>query len=465
MKHPWIPRILLLAADAILLELAFFAVYWWRFVTGLFVNPVSFSAAELLGPSLFVTVYWIALFAWFGLYRFNPLQARTQAARSAFKAAGAGALLLFILTFDPVQPLPSSRVILASYGAAIFLIVGGNRVGLLTVLREARMRGFGVLRTLLVGGESRARALVEHVRRHPELGLDIRAALCESRSASLSLDSIPVAGGFSGFRPALQSGAFDAVLFAPEERQERSLPRMLKILREFRVRVFISADQYRFLVGEVRPLLVHGHPLVDVRPEILSVTERVLKRVTDLILGGVMLLITLPLWMLLAVLIPLDSKGPVLYCQRRVGMNGRLFTMLKFRSMFRGAETETGAVLAVENDPRITRIGRFLRATRIDELPQLLNILAGQMSLVGPRPERVEFVQRFVKEIPLYQRRLNVKPGLTGWSQVNLRYDSRADQIAAKLQYDFFYIENISLPLDLKIMFMTLFVMLRGEGL
>jgi lipopolysaccharide/colanic/teichoic acid biosynthesis glycosyltransferase len=106
-----------------------------------------------------------------------------------------------------------------------------------------------------------------------------------------------------------------------------------------------------------------------------------------------------------------------------------------------------------------------LRAARLDELPQLLNILIGQMSLVGPRPERLEFVQRFAKEVPLYERRLNVKPGLTGWSQVNLRYDSRADQIPVKLQYDFFYIENISLPLDLKIMFMTLFVMLRGEGL
>lgn len=133
--------------------------------------------------------------------------------------------------------------------------------------------------------------------------------------------------------------------------------------------------------------------------------------------------------------------------------------------MYHDAERLTGPVLTQENDPRVTKIGRFIRRTRIDELPQLLNVLIGQMSIVGPRPERAEFVEKFVKEIPLYERRLNVKPGLTGWSQVHLKYDSKADQIDIKLQHDFYYIENMSLPLDLKIVFMTMFVVLRGEGI
>jgi lipopolysaccharide/colanic/teichoic acid biosynthesis glycosyltransferase len=202
-----------------------------------------------------------------------------------------------------------------------------------------------------------------------------------------------------------------------------------------------------------------------VRPEVLSFVERILKRTVDIFVSAIALAVTLPLWLLLAVVIPLDSPGSVIYRQQRVGQFGRAFTLYKFRSMCRDAEQETGAVLAVAHDPRMTRIGRLMRPVHLDEIPQFINVLLGQMSLVGPRPERSEFVQRFIQEIPLYERRLNVKPGLTGWSQVHLRYDRGADQIPIKLKYDFYYIENMSLPLDMKIMAMTLFVMLRGEGL
>jgi exopolysaccharide biosynthesis polyprenyl glycosylphosphotransferase len=281
----------------------------------------------------------------------------------------------------------------------------------------------------------------------------------------MAVDSLAWRGRYSSLPRCLSSGEFDVVLFGLEREHASKLGRMVKFMRQARVRTFVQADQYPVLVGEVRPARLYGHPLVEVRSELLSLAEQALKRMTDIAMSLGLLVLTLPVWIVLAILIPLDSSGPIFYIQRRVGQGGKEFTLLKFRSMFHDAEAKTGAVLAQERDPRVTRIGRFLRSTRSDELPQLLNVLRGQMSLVGPRPERREFVERFVREIPLYERRLNVKPGLTGWSQVHLKYDSRADQIPIKLKYDFYYIENMSLPLDMKILFMTLFVILRGEGL
>ncbi len=464
MKHRWLLRLVLLFCDLALLEAAFFAVYWWRFETGMFRNPVGFSAAELVAPSLVVTTYWIFLFAWFGLYRFDPLQSRATAVLQAFQGAAFGALLLFILTFDPNRPLPGSRIVLVAYGLAVFGIVSGNRVGLLTILRELRIHGIGCWRTLLVGCGLRARGVLRHIALHPELGLGVSGKLTVNHDDG-GLDTLTTLGTFSTLRSVLARGGYDAVLLAPDDRDERQLARMLKLLREFRVRAFIAADQYRVLVGEVKPRRVYGHPLVKVRPEVLSVVERVLKRTVDLAFSVCALLVTAPLWLLLAIIIPRESSGPVIFRQERVGLNGRIFTLFKFRSMRRDAERQTGAVLAVADDPRVTRVGRWMRPLRLDEIPQLINVLLGQMSLVGPRPERLEFVQRFIQEIPLYERRLNVKPGLTGWSQVHLKYDRGADQIPVKLKYDFYYIENMSLPLDMKIMFMTLFVILRGEGL
>lgn len=459
-----VQRLGLLLLDTGFLIVAIYGIHWWRFRTGMFTNPLEFRLEDLAAPAVIITAYWILVFAWFGLYRFDPLNSRAATAAAALKATAVGVLILFMLTFDPNRPLPGSRVILATYGIAIFLIAGGNRIGLLTIMREFRLRGVGLLRTLLIGGQSRAVSALAYAKRHPELGLAIHGMLTSADPPDPQLTARQL-GGYEQLVPALKTGEFRAVLFAMQDAERGFLQRLMHELRPFGVRAFIAADQYRDLVGQVKPTRLYGHPLVEIRPELLAPVERLMKRVTDLVIASFLLLITLPVWIVLAVAIPLESRGPAFYFQQRVGLNGRSFRLLKFRSMRRDAEAQSGAVLAIKRDPRITRLGRMIRPIRLDELPQLLNVLRGDMSLVGPRPERREFVERFMQEIPLYERRLNVKPGLTGWSQVHLKYDARADQIPLKLQYDFFYIENMSLPLDVKIMFMTLFVMLRGEGI
>jgi exopolysaccharide biosynthesis polyprenyl glycosylphosphotransferase len=189
-----------------------------------------------------------------------------------------------------------------------------------------------------------------------------------------------------------------------------------------------------------------------------------LKRILDLVAAVIGLLASLPIMLFVAVAIRLDSKGSIIYRQKRVGRMNRPFEVLKFRSMRVDAEKESGAQWATENDPRITRIGRFLRKYRLDELPQFINVIRGEMSFVGPRPERPEFVTQLREKIPYYDERHSVRPGLTGWAQVRYSYGSSVDDASQKLEYDLFYLKNMSLTFDLAILFNTIRIVLGGHG-
>jgi len=188
------------------------------------------------------------------------------------------------------------------------------------------------------------------------------------------------------------------------------------------------------------------------------------RKVISSILAAIALVLLLPLFIVVMIAIKLDSRGPVIYSQVRVGQHGKLIRIHKFRSMREDAESENKAVWAVENDPRITKVGGFLRQTRIDELPQLINVLFGDLEFVGPRPERPEFVEKLTTLIPYYELRHTVKPGLTGWAQVMFHYCGTIDESKEKLQYDLFYIKNMSFKLDMFILFHTVKIVLLGRG-
>lgn len=207
---------------------------------------------------------------------------------------------------------------------------------------------------------------------------------------------------------------------------------------------------------------IGGIPLFGLRDFPLDGWYRVVKRGADLVFSILLLTITMSVFVVISMLIKLTSKGAVLYWQERVGQGGEIFCMPKFRSMVHEAERETGPVWAVENDERVTKLGRFLRYTRLDELPQLLSVLKGDMSLIGPRPERPYFVDRIWRQLADYGERLKVKPGLTGLAQVRHRYGTSIDDVKVKLEYDLYYAENASFRLDLEILLKTIPVMLRG---
>jgi exopolysaccharide biosynthesis polyprenyl glycosylphosphotransferase len=187
------------------------------------------------------------------------------------------------------------------------------------------------------------------------------------------------------------------------------------------------------------------------------------KSIFDYVITPIIIFFLSPLMILIAILIKASSRGPVLFRQKRVGLHNRLFVMYKFRSMYVDAPAYSEKPES-SDDPRITPVGRWLRKFSLDELPQLFNVLKGDMSFVGPRPERKKFVEQFIHQIPLYSRRLNVKPGLTGWAQIKYKYDESIEDVKVKLSYDIFYLDNISLRFDLKILLQTVAVMLRGKG-
>ena len=184
----------------------------------------------------------------------------------------------------------------------------------------------------------------------------------------------------------------------------------------------------------------------------------------DVVVSLCVLIIGLPFFLFIAAVIRLDSRGPILYSQERVGRGGRTFTLYKFRSMKHNAEKKTGPVWAGKDDPRVTKIGRILRKLHIDEFPQFINVLKGDMALVGPRPERPSFVDNLRSKIPLYERRMNIKPGITGWAQVKHKYDESLTDVKDKLRYDLFYLENMSLALDLKIILSTVGIIVKCQG-
>lgn len=233
---------------------------------------------------------------------------------------------------------------------------------------------------------------------------------------------------------------------------------------EYNYDIFVSPKLYPLVYQHFLIKKVPDSNLLQIIFHPLSTWDRFLKRLTDIFLASITLAIISPLMTVIALLIKIDSPGPVFYIQERIGFRGKKFALIKFRSMIRDAEVNTGPVWAKKNDDRITRMGRIMRPMRLDELPQLINVLKGDMSFVGPRPERPHFVSKFIDLIPLYPLRHNVYPGITGLAQVKYSYDRTIEDVKKKLEYDLEYINNISLKMDLKIFLKTILTVLKREG-
>ena len=317
-------------------------------------------------------------------------------------------------------------------------------------------------RVLVVGTNAAAAEVIDTIRVQHWLGMDIVGAVSGDGASAAALRDVPLLGPREELPALCARHDVDEVIIASEHSWQDRLLDSLSRPQGPRARVCVVPSPYEILIGRPEHLRLHDIPLIEVIREPATGGASAAKRLFDVVLALVLLVAALPVMLLVALAIRLTSRGPVLYTQSRVGKDGRPFTMVKFRTMHVAAERTTGPVLAAENDPRVTWLGRSLRAARLDELPQLWNVLVGDMSFVGPRPERPEFVGRYEREIQGYAERLKVRPGLTGYAQVNGEYHTSAP---TKLKYDLAYIYNRSLWLDLKILSETVKVMLTRRGI
>jgi len=352
-----------------------------------------------------------------------------------------------------------------------WIMIYGSGLALLTlpawriIYGSVVMRALGSQRILFLGASLLAQEIAAEILEKPELGLSTIGYVDDvPDNTTVKLPGGPLLGAICNLRAIVKECQPDRIAVALAERRLRLPVHELLDLRFSGIRIEEAQAMYETVFGRIC--------VREVRPSQLIFTAELGPRRSSIILqqwysiaiGTVTIIILLPLIPIVALLVKLSSPGPVLYRQKRVGKDGRVFTLYKFRSMYRDAEALTGAVWATPDDPRITPIGRILRRLRLDELPQLFNVVRGDMSLVGPRPERPEFVQTLTDQIPYYRQRLSVRPGITGWAQINHKYGDTFEDTILKLEYDLYYIKNLAPTLDLYIMLQTIKVMLLSRG-
>jgi Undecaprenyl-phosphate glucose phosphotransferase len=359
-------------------------------------------------------------------------------------------VLVTIMTFF-FRGYDYSRVVILYFWLLSIGVVWFARASFREGLRFARRRGYNLRYAVVVGGGPLAATVVQRIRSRPDVGIEVRGVVGDDRDGATGTRWL---GAYKDLRVVLDAHQVDHVILALTHEDYGRLPGLLDAVGDEPVTIHVVPDLLRFtsLRGGIEEF--EGVPFIHLRESPLYGWSRVAKRAFDLAFSLIGLVLLSPVFLLLAVAIKFSSPGPIFYRQERMGLDGQRFKMLKFRTMRSGAEAGSGPVWASPSDARRTRLGAFLRRLSLDELPQFINVIRGQMSVVGPRPERPVFVEQFRRNVPGYMLRHKVKSGITGWAQINgLRGNTSLEK---RIQYDLEYIERWSFWFDLKIIILTL---------
>jgi Undecaprenyl-phosphate glucose phosphotransferase len=447
--------LLLLFSDLAATLFALYAAYELRFRAE--IVPVTKGipdAASYYRLFPLMAVLWPSVYYFYGLYQVRRHRTRMEEGLSVLVATALATLLLTGLAVL-YRGFSYSRLVLLLFFAFDVFFVFAGRTAIRRYLEEAWRHGVGVRQVLVVGAGRLGRAVVEKLLEHPEAGLRAAGIVDDDPvQRGRAIEGVPVLGTTAEVARIVEENGIDTVFLALPLEAHRAMLSVLKEVGRTVADVRVVPDLLQHITFRAAVEDLDGLPVVHLTQVPLSGWMSLMKRALDLGISSSTLAALSPLFGLIALAVRLEDGGPVFYRQTRMGLDGRPFDILKFRSMRVGAEDESGPVFADAADSRCTRVGAFLRRWSLDELPQLVNVLRGEMSLVGPRPERPEFVREFKEKFPQYMVRHRVRAGMTGWAQVHGWRGNTS--LTKRIEYDLYYIENWSLSLDLKILWMTL---------
>jgi exopolysaccharide biosynthesis polyprenyl glycosylphosphotransferase len=456
--------LLTVISDAVAIEASFLFSYWLRFFSALTQYiPISYGLPPLeayIKSSLVVIPVWCWLFNTRHLYLPRRITSFSDEFFAIVRVVILGMLVVMTGAFF-YRTFSYSRIVFWILGISAVTFISIGRFIILKFEQFWYMHGKDLKRVIIVGTNPVANKIFRSLSARRSLGYEVLGYCSVENGTENTLKDIPHLGSIASVPDLIKTHNIDVILIAFSETEHSLLHDLVRDCQGLNVEMMMVPDILELMTSQVQIKHIEGIPFLGIKSPTLSTWNFIVKRTFDLLFASLILLLASPVILLIGILIKLNSKGQIFYLQERVGLDGEVFKVIKFRSMRTDAEQSTGPIWSKKDDPRTTRLGRFLRRFSLDELPQLINVIKGDMSVVGPRPERPHFVEKFKNQVPRYLERHRAKTGMTGWAQVNgLRGNA---SIAERTKYDIYYIEHWSLVFDLKIILKTIHAVLFGH--